>query len=131
MEKKIVVPEGMLKAAFGLDVPALWTETPLCLILERSLRWLRENPIEPTEVQQREIAVKMAQYQVARMGKFETSDYHIWFPIVEWQRRMFLAASEPCDNPVVKGVVDRFRGITLSRAEADYIIENVNMVTHG
>ena len=51
--------------------------------------------------------------------------------MVEWQRRMFLASPEPRDNPMVQRVVQQFHGVTLSRAEADYIIDQVNMVTHG
>lgn len=90
-EKRVVVPEGMLNAA-EMATSNITTGQWVVLRdgLEAALRWLSEYPIEPSKSQQREIAVKMAQYQNARMGKFEPSDYHIWFPIHEWQCIMFL-----------------------------------------
>ena len=71
-EKKIVVPDGMLKAAIECrNLEGIHKRT-FEAILEAALRWLSDNPIKPTRHQVTELMV-------------------IPFMFEEWQRRMFLA----------------------------------------
>jgi len=77
-EKKIVVPEGMLKAALAaanLDFRGCGRVEEA---LRAALRWLSENPIGPTKEQDHDLA--------------EWSEMNIdECPFKEWVRRMFLA----------------------------------------
>lgn len=82
-EKKIQVPEGMMKAALGANGAAFALEIgcveQVQLALEAALRWLSDNPIGPTEQQDHELA--------------EWSEEHLGeCPFAEWQRRMFREA---------------------------------------
>ena len=97
MEKKIVVPEEMLKSA----IDGTWTQThgnarPACsprvqadiennikATVEAALRWLSENPIEPTQKQSRKLYADVPQGLLV-------DEVPSWYAIV-WQRRMFLA----------------------------------------
>ena len=103
MEKKIVVPEGMLKAAaVKADVKGLLAQDRLELILEAALLWLiSQNP---------------------DVG--ESPEVGIWL------RRMFLAP-EPEIRTFVKKLADGYRGVTLTPQEADFIVEQLRRVTHG
>ena len=56
MSKKIVVPEGMLKAAIearynGKPTPNLIHVDQVRVIVEAALLWLSDNPIVPTDEQ--------------------------------------------------------------------------------
>ena len=79
--QKIVVPEGMLKAA----TPVYINDIALVgSILQAALLWLSENPMVPTMKQAREIFMLKAGFDF---------DLHEWvrWGACEWQRRMFLA----------------------------------------
>lgn len=100
-EQKIVVPEEMLKAAWQAvsgkmkerievgdhnGVPELYVAR---ISVEAALRWLTENPIEPTEEQ--------AQYMYdGKNGVGHAGT--IRYCMIEWQRRMFLAPELPDDR---------------------------------
>lgn len=81
-EKKIKVPEGMLKAAREATRQWLLTE----VALEAALRWLSENPIVPTDEQYSDLSAELVKYNYSLPS--------MKFAAIEWQRRMFLA-SEP------------------------------------
>lgn len=87
-ERKIVIPEGMLDAAFrkaklSLDTSDARTQNGIELAVEAALKWLGENPIVPTEEQHRKIIADWnSEYRVARG--------YVDF-VGEWQRRMFIA----------------------------------------
>jgi len=97
MEKKIVVPSGMVDAAYGKaiededgkvrysPVDAVKSHERLGVerILEAALRWLSENPIEPTQKQSRKLYADVPQGLLV-------DEVPSWYAIV-WQRRMFLA----------------------------------------
>ena len=105
MEKKIVVPEGMMKAAYdaqlGIGPPTFeWHEADELTqrfynrILEAALRWLSENPIVPTEEQSLDMEM--------RINCENHRDYRKKFA-VEWQRRMFLAeATNPRRERIIE-----------------------------
>ena len=82
-EKKYVVPEGMLRAAeesmrpIG-GIPFAYIDR----ILEVAVRWLAENPIEPTKEQWSKL------WTDTRSGGLHGGNYKM---LSEWQRRMFLA----------------------------------------
>ena len=84
-EKKIVVPEGMLRDAMRAWGESFDSDTqPKILenILEAALLWLKENPISPTEDQ--------AEYMYSGkngLGHSATVQYCM----TEWQRHMFLS----------------------------------------
>jgi hypothetical protein len=100
VNKKIVVPEGMLKAAIASHNDAvLKGNTPLVRdALEAALRWLAENPIVPTTEQV--LAVRRA------CGETHTALTEKAKPLfAEWQRRMFLAP-EPEVPEEIKDLLD-------------------------
>ena len=89
MERRIVIPEGMLKAAWSV-VGSNDDEALCSLILEAALRWLSENPQFPTPEQ----ACSIARYglEFSRAQRFEdNSAASVQAMLLEWQRRMFLA----------------------------------------
>lgn len=93
-EKKVKVPEGMLKEAEGAIeklIPVVYRSAaePYAKIgLEAALIWLSENPIVPTYRQFDELE--------RIYDKPETEHKEaITAVLVEWQRRMFLAPEIP------------------------------------
>src|SRR6202789_1329114 len=97
---KIIVPAGMLKAVdeaistargIGCDLIAGHVRD---IALEAALRWLSENPIEPSNKQIGEMILS-APYSNTRQAYTSTI-----FCITEWQKRMILAP-EP-ENDVEK-----------------------------
>jgi len=80
VSKKIIVPEGMLKAVNAAFDSGKRKPVEL---LEAALRWLSENPVVPTRGQLHDI-----------MGQRFYYEDHIIKGIIEWQRRMFLAPEE-------------------------------------
>jgi hypothetical protein len=126
MKKKIVVPEGMLKAAsIRSDVKGLLAIDRLELILEAALRWLAENPVVPTKEQAKDVAQSL-------LPDFEDRDNveRAILVLVEWQRRMFLEPG-PEVSPFVKQVIQSFRGRTVAPHEADEIVKELGYVAHG
>jgi len=94
MEKKIVVPEGMLRAAWHAQLPAdnptfEWDEGDELnrkfyrRIFEAALRWLSENPIVPT-LEQTESMRHLFHITDKPLSVYQNV-------AVEWQRRCFLA----------------------------------------
>lgn len=83
-EKKIKVPSGMLEAASkgmgNIDPRGFIVGSAL----EAALRWLSENPIEPT--------MEQAQYMYDGFNSSHAAT--IQYCMMEWQRRMFLEPEE-------------------------------------
>ena len=112
-EKKIAAPEGMLEAAAteARNLGSGWVQ-----ILEAALRWLSENPIEPTPQWIHEV---WRQERNPQAGTFALR------VIREWQRRMFLAPESEVpeeikdlavsdldmewDGPINKRILEAFR----------------------
>lgn len=115
-DKKIVVPDGMLKAASkGDPLDAEELREPLRLALE----WLSEHPIVPSEEDCRSLVIKKAGYD------FEIWEWARW-GASEWQRRMFL---DP--EPEIRAFVrNAFRGFTLTLEEAEYLKKEIDSMTH-
>jgi len=137
-EKRIVVPEGMLKAAIdavwgerGVGYQSTRGEGDIKACVEAALRWLSEYPIVPTAAE----ALTLLQDRVAS-GHLSNKEYcaipstTIRCLIREWQRRMFLAP-EPEISPVAKKVIQSFMGCTLTPEDADAIVEQVSYAAHG
>ena len=106
MEKKIVIPEGMLTAAWQAVSSKMKTYIPgngpgelhvASIAVEAALLWLSENPIVPTKEQLGPV--------VKECGKLSQSLYGyggwIWM-ITEWQRRMFLAPGPDMPEAIFK-----------------------------
>ena len=106
MEKKIVIPEGMLTAAWQAVSSKMKTYIPghgpgelhvARIAVEAALLWLSENPIVPTKEQLGPV--------VKECGKLSQSLYGyggwIWM-ITEWQRRMLLAPGPDVPEAVSK-----------------------------
>lgn len=106
MEKKIVVPEGMLRSATAEG--ARWSDRNNSVIheLEAALRWLSENPIVPTPQQWKDIEESVPMF-------------HIWDRVGEWQRRMFLSP-EP---EVPEEIKDLVEGMSWNSTTPKAIIE--------
>lgn len=97
MERKILVPEGMLKAAMDWAVTNhVHGMVVVGGVVEAALRWLSENPIVPSEA---EMAKIMAYW---REGHPE--NFYIYCS-VEWQRRMFLAPELEVPEEFNKAVI--------------------------
>jgi hypothetical protein len=89
-ESRVVVPEGMLKAAKESEEEYLRDNQSrdVCreVILEASLRWLSENPMFPTHSEVNSI-LAMVQFQSLRGTSLDgLQDF-----AAMWQRRCFLA----------------------------------------
>lgn len=90
---EIKVPEAMLKAACNTGWPTKREEVEA--VIESALRWLSENPIEPTEDQLGDIfnwAEENGHYSNSK-----TATYIGVEVFCEWQRRMFLAPGDKND----------------------------------
>lgn len=93
-ERKIVVPDGLLKAgAKEIDCGGSMPANAAVLagqVLQGALKWLGENPICPTQEQKDHLLKHFSPIGVERWDK------GMWFNFiadcaVEWQRRMFIA----------------------------------------
>lgn len=102
-EQKIVVPDGMLAAAWQ-DIAAAMKERIFVgviggvaelhvarIAVEAALRWLSENPIVPTDEQWRALNEER-QWP-------DNSNRRRWL-VIEWQRRMFLAPEPEIPNEI-------------------------------
>ena len=106
MEKKIVIPEGMLTAAWQAVSSKMKTYIPghgpgelhiARIAVEASLRWLLDNPIVPTKEQLRSLAKECVKLSNSLNG------YNGWiWMITEWQRRMLLAPGPDVPEAVSK-----------------------------
>lgn len=112
-EKKIKVPEGMLKAAVAEWYVATG-ERDFCIrmILEAALRWLSENPIVPDDEQ-------CLQLWRGSAGADTTADC-TRNTVSNWQRRMFLAPpeSEMIGAETLEHFCSRFQTIGEAVSEA-------------
>ena len=100
-EKKYVLPEGMLEAAYDAQLPAdnpsfSWEEADELTrrfyrrMMEAALRWLSDNPQVPTMEQATEMSDN---------GHPCVLD-GVWYA-TEWQRRMFLAPETPDEREMI------------------------------
>jgi len=112
IEKKIVVPEGMLKAA--QDSRGAYADTNTRLILSRgldaALRWLSENPIVPTLDQMQDLDEATLDVRPSSGDGYAMSRARI----VEWQRRMFLDP-EPEVEPLTMYIMRHFDDVELDK----------------
>lgn len=115
-EKKYVVPEGMLKAAIesvqdgGFDRYRKFLET--------AIQWLAENPIVPSGRHLQEMSDSLTK----QGDVYHSTEAYC----TEWQRRMFL---RPQIGKFAEATARSFRGVTLTKEEADYLHDQINMVT--
>lgn len=105
--KKIVVPEGMLKAAREAGRLTSWDSYSM---LAAALLWLSENPIVPTGL------VESDMYSEWKKG--HDLLYPMWV-LREWQRRMFLTP-EP---EVPEEIKDLVEGMSWNTTTPKAIIE--------
>lgn len=91
-ERKIIVPEGMLKAAQQKNCTCADCAAVFRDMLEHALLWLSENPIMPTEDEGNQMLGCPSEYH-----QMELRDLAIR-GAVEWQRRMFFAPASPYDD---------------------------------
>jgi hypothetical protein len=93
-DKKIVVPEEMLRAAFNETHPTTGQYAILRDGLEAAMRWLSENPIQPTHEQCRDM-IDRSGLQGERVPGIDDrpriSTRQAKCLVVNWQRCMFLA----------------------------------------
>jgi hypothetical protein len=95
-EKKIVVPDGMLKAADSVQNSTMNSER-VVTTLETALRWLSEHPVVPNDNESRTLL-----HFLRHRAHYETTANDISLTqrvINEWQRRCFLAP-EPDGKPL-------------------------------
>jgi hypothetical protein len=96
MMAKYVVPDGMLKAVhakfrtgqFAIEMHELDA------ILEAALCWLAENPIVPSEKQERALDDAWMESKRSLTTPYHKFAHASAFGAVEWQRCMFLAPTE-------------------------------------
>jgi hypothetical protein len=104
-ERKYLVPEGMLRAAWHAQLPAdnptfEWDEGDEMSrkfyrrIMEAALRWMSENPIVPSETD----AIILADVSL-RAG--DDRNKQVQAVATEWQRRMFLAPETPEEREMI------------------------------
>lgn len=105
-KRRVVVPEGMLKAAYKAWSDEIREGYSLPHALELALKWLSENPIVPTI---EDVGDIIAGQSFSNYGR---AAMHV---AVEWQRRCFLA---PVDE-VPEEVKDLIQPIPVSGAGAD------------
>lgn len=86
-DKKIVVPEGMLKAALGgIDMARNSSAEKVYWVkqgLEAALLWLSDNPMIPSGGQDNELLRRWEREKQFRAGS------GLAFGAIEWQRLMF------------------------------------------
>jgi hypothetical protein len=123
--KKIVVPEGMLRAAIDESQYATLGLSGHNVIIERTvkaaLRWLSENPIVPTRRQVEEISVPY--YRSSAVAKEHA--------MVEWQRQMFLAPEPQVVSMAGRRVLNSVMGSTFTPEDYKAIEFALRTATHG
>ena len=103
-ETKIKVPEERLLRVVD-KVGSSPTVRECCTAFAEDLS---ENPIVPNEADVMEILQeRVRSHHISGEEYCAIPPATVRFVIREWQRRMFLASPEPCDNPVVQRVVQR------------------------
>ena len=103
-ETKIKVPEERLLRVVD-KVGSSPTVRECCTAFAEDLS---ENPIVPNEADVMEILQeRVRSHHISGEEYCAIPPATVRFVIREWERRMFLASPEPCDNPVVQRVVQR------------------------
>ena len=137
MTKKIVVPEGMLKAAVedaAWNGPIYGARGAIgVIVLEAGLRWLSENPIVPNASD----TLGLLQERV-QSGHLSNEEYcsipstTVRAVIREWQCRMFLAPPPEVPEEVKDLLLDEsqerrtdFRGANVSSWARPFINEAI------
>ena len=100
-EKKYVVPQGMLDAAYQY-CPASFAMPAVRSMLESSLRWLSENPVVPTVEESKEL------WRTSGAAVELTESKRASIYATEWQRRMFLVE----EDRVPEEIKDMLLGIS-------------------
>ena len=116
--QKTMIPKEMLKAVLHtvlMECGRVDYHPQIRIALESALIWLSENPIVPND----EWIL-----QNCTSNKDEVSWVKDTF--FEWQKRMFLAPPEPSISDAAQSVIQRTKGCTFSRADANFIINAVN-----
>ena len=117
---KIVVPEGMLNVISAaltnncLIAPSMDRRETLVqsrLLGAQICQWLSENPIRPTLDQQFALHDAWPKSLIYEENSPHPIQDQIFFSVVEWQRRMFLAP-EPEVPEEVRDLLWRNRAIT-------------------
>ena len=103
--KKIIIPEGMLKAAQYNAERQRYFGNPVVYV-EPALRWLSENPIVPNLEEVSEM------YKINRFHGIDKPLQVYGDIAVEWQRRMFLAPNPPPD-PLVMYIMRHFDDLNM------------------
>jgi len=117
-EPKYKVPDGMLEAARMVHRgPAIFTVSPTTVreIVEAALRWLAENPIVPTEQQERALDDAWMRSKRDTLDMAHKFAHASAFGAVEWQRRMFLAP-----EPEVLKVPEKIKDLLLTVEDCMY-----------
>lgn len=100
MERKIVVPAGMLKAAREVKL-GYTQEARDWAVLKAVLEWLGENPILPTEQQLEVVMAGWRSTGVQQGPFFSAPESSAFFAIRAWQREMFLAPLPPEETDLI------------------------------
>jgi hypothetical protein len=119
MTKKIVVPEGMLKAVCETYSDSV----EVCI--EKALLWLSENPIVPSHEQWEKMTMDVHK---ERGWSVTNLDDHAGLAIEEWQRRMFLA---PEPEVPVKDLLWDLQSSTWSETEKKHNEEVIEAYRRG
>ena len=131
MDRRIVVPDGMLKAAdeeirLCSSISSTISDRTIAIIqkvtLEAALRWISENPVVPTESQLAEITAK-AKKRASDEPWSHSGEHWATFYSVEWQKMMFVAPEGPSED--AKRIGQRMCGVTFTPQDADYLINQV------
>jgi hypothetical protein len=81
----------MLKAAMAArNAHFIGDDKRIELILEAALRWLSENPIVPTEKQERKLDDAWMESKKDLASRYYKCAHATEFGAIEWQRMMFL-----------------------------------------
>ena len=116
--KNLQIPEGMRNAFYdGYNEPEpservtdSWS--PVESGLKAALKWLRENPIEPSPLQCKEVWSVATNRPISFLEEEEIAT--ISRGLMEWERRMFLtskAEEMPEDLHPLRQIEDRIRGV--------------------
>ena len=128
-DKRVAVPEGMLKAAMESREKAIgkvggWSEEMCRPVLEAALLYQREHPPVPTNEQAAEILNKAFVYIAGSKNQFQ-------WAAREWVRCMYDAPAEPELGKSARRVIDDMMGCTFTPKEADAIVDVLQENAHG
>lgn len=104
-EKKIVVPQGMLAAAYEY-CPASFAMPAVRAMLEAALLWASQHPLYPTIEQQFSLHDSWPRSLTYDEKSTHPIQDQIFYSIVEWQRIAFLAPEPEVPEEVKDLLVD-------------------------